>query len=307
MNALEHSATPVPTWKGFIQYVYKLNTTIKIIALPQGRDPDELIRESGAEWERLVKEAIPVQDFFLELVRKKYDLTTAGGKAAAVEEAMGAIGAIPDPVQQAHYVQRLATLVGIPEAILLQQVRRPSRRSSRSDSAPPLVSRAQPVFDVEAYCVALALREPSLVEQEPKVSAEDFRNPAYREIFRKVVECRTFDRDEVVDRVRESLAEPLRDSLTQLLELQTQHPVHFQEHLESAYKSAAVNLLLRSLSLRMQELEAMRFEGEPEVDLTETTDLARIEQEIAKEIQRLYMLKGTLPLRAIHKEVRHGG
>ena len=46
----------------------------------------------------------------------------------------------------------------------------------------------------------------------------------------------------------------------------------------------------------------MRLEAEPEDDPTETTDLVRIEQEIAKEIQRLYLLKGTLPLRAIHKE-----
>ncbi|MGI5837690.1 MAG: hypothetical protein ACOX87_14525 [Chloroflexota bacterium] len=155
--------------------------------------------------------------------------------------------------------------------------------------------------------MALALRDPSLLDQEPKVSADDFRNPAYREIFRKVVECRPFNCDDLIDRVRESLTETLQDSLSQLLELHAQHPVHFQEHLESAYKSAAVNLLLRSLSLRMKELEAMRFEAEPEEDPTETTDLVRIEQEIAKEIQRLYLLKGTLPLRAIHKEVRHGG
>ena len=73
--------------------------------------------------------AAPVQDFFIERVRHKHDLSSAAGKSAAVEEAMPIIGQIPDPVQQAHYVQRLSSLVGVDEKILLQQLRRPGARS----------------------------------------------------------------------------------------------------------------------------------------------------------------------------------
>ncbi len=306
MNALERAAMPVPTWKGLIEYVYQLKTTIKIIALPEGRDPDELIRQSSEEWQRLVREAVPVQDFFLDRVRRKHDLSTAGGKAAAVEEAMGVIGAIPDPVQQAHYVQRLAAIVGIQEAILLQQVRSPRRRRSPEMPSPPGAG-SRPVADVEGYCLALLLKEPSLLDGEPRLGEEDFGDPVYREIFRRVVQCRGSDPAEMRDRVRERLAEPLRESLTQLLELQLQYPVHFGDPLEKAYRSAAVTLLLRSLSLRKQQLEAMRSEGDAGAEVDETTRLAQIEQQIAMEAHRLKLLGGTVPLRAIHKEVRHGG
>ena len=305
MNALEHATTPVPTWKGLVEYVYQLKTTIKIIALPEGRDPDELIRQSSEEWQRLVREAVPVQDFFLDRVRRKHDLSSASGKAAAVEEAMGVIGAIPDPVQQAHYVQRLAALVGIEEAILLQQVRRPRHRRSPEMPSPP-GTKSRPGADVEGYCLALLLKEPSLLDGEPKLREDDFGDPVYREIFRRVVQCRGSDPAEMRDRVMEGLAQPLQEGFTQLLELQLQYPVHFGDPLEKAYKSAAVTLLLRSLSLRKQQLEAMRSEEDTGAEADETVRLAQIEQQIAREAHRLKLLGGAVPLRAIHKEVRHG-
>jgi len=305
MDALDHDTIPVPNWKGFVEYAYRLKTAIKIISLPEGHDPDELIRESGSEWERLVNEAVPVQDFFIERVRQKYDLSTASGKSAAVEEAMGVIAIIPEPVQQAHYVQRLATMVGVPEAILLQQVRRGRRRGDATIPSAP--TTAEPSLDVEAYCLALLLREPALIDHEPRLQAEDFSNPIYQEIFRKVVQCRTCDRDKFVEMVKGSLVEALQDGLDGLLLLQHRHPVLFQGQLESAYKSAAVNLLLRGLSLRKQELEALRFEGDAKADPEETIKVAKMEQQIAREIHRLKLLGCTLPLRAIHKEVQHGG
>jgi len=305
MDALEHAATPVPTWRGYVEYVYQLKTNIKIIALPEGRDPDELIRQDRSAWERLVREAVPVQDFFLERVRRKHDLTTASGKASAVEEAMGMIGVIPDPVQQAHYVQRLASMVGIEEAILLQQVRRPRQRRAVGTGTEPANVGPPPIADVEAYCLALLLKEPGLGKLDPELKEEQFANPAYREIFRRVKEREAVDAGDLADQIKDGLAEPLIEGLSGLLELQVRYPVHFEAPLDKAYSSVAVALLLRSLSVRKRELEAMRLDGEA-AGVEDMVQLARIETQIARESHRLKLLGGTLPLRAIHKEVRHG-
>ena len=37
--------------------------SLKIAALPQGKDPDEIISESPDEWSRLVEEAVPLMDY----------------------------------------------------------------------------------------------------------------------------------------------------------------------------------------------------------------------------------------------------
>lgn len=309
MDALDRVSTPVPSWKGFVDYVYKLKTAIRIIALPNGNDPDDVIRQNPDEWRRLVKEAVPVQDFFLSRVKGRHDLTTAAGKSAAVEEAMAVITEIPEPVQQAHYIQRLANLVGIDEAFLLQQVRQRRRRAAQREGASPPKRIVEPVADVESYCAALLLKEPSLVGADPRLTEQDFQDPANREIFRRLKDCagQGMAGQEALEKLRGELDGPLRESMERLVELQARYSFHFEDPLDKAYRSAAVALLLGSLVVRRQNLEAMQNAAEGEPDTQEDDGLIKLEKQIAEEAHRLKLLGGILPLRAIHKEVRHGG
>ncbi len=309
MEALDRVSTPVPTWKGLVEYVYKLKTTIKIIALPKGNDPDDLIRRNPSEWQQLVRDALPVQDFFLARVKARHDLTTAAGKSAAVEEAMGVISEIPDPVQQAHYVQRLAGLVGIEEAFLLQQMRQRKRRGTQREGSSPARRAIEPIADVESYCVALLIKDPSLVGAEPRLKEEDFQDPTHREIFRKLLGCANQDMlvEDVIEKLRDELEEPVRESLEQLVELQARHPIHFEKPLEEAFKSATVSLLLSNLELRRRQVEAMQGSGDEDPGSDGAGDLSMMEKQLTEEVHRLRLLGGFIPLRAIHKEVRHGG
>ncbi len=323
MGALERSATPIPNWKGLVEYVYKLKTAIKIIGLPPGKDPDEVIRDEPGRWRQLVQTAIPVEEFFLERVRRKHDLSTAAGKATAVEEAMAVIGDIPEPVQQAHYVQRLASMVGVEEAILLQQVRKGHRRPAGSTSAPPRRAPEEPAApargaeeplaaDLEAYCLAMVLKSPALLDREPVLKEDHFVDPTYRELFRRVSEewrARKGEGEsaEVVQQLRGELENPLRGSLEELLGMEARHPIRFQDQLEEAYRAAAISLVLSGLQLRRQQIEAAWASRDADGDAAEIAALEKAEYEIAVESHRLKLLGDTKPLRAIHKEVRHGG
>ncbi len=313
MGALERDVTPVPTWKGLVDYVYKLKGAIKIISLPGGKDPDEVIREDPSRWQQLVQSAVPVQEFFLERVRRKHDLSSASGKAAAVEEAMAVIGEIPEPVQQAHYVQRLAAMVGVEEAILLQQVRRGSVRRPFSTVRPVAEQRDdRPEVDLEAYCLAIILKSPSVLEGEPQLRAEHFGNPAFREIFRRAKEVvgsgkGDVEGTELLGVLRSESEGPLRDSLEELVSMEDRYPLRLQDQLGQAYRAAAIGLVLSDLQLRRQQIEAAWSSRELQGDPEETIALERAEYEIAVESHRLKLLGDTIPLRAIHKEVRHGG
>jgi DNA primase len=326
-------------WTGMIQYVYRLRTTIKIIALPPGRDPDDLIREDPDGWRGRVQAASPVQDFFIERVRHKHDLSSAAGKAAAVEEAMAVIGRIPDPVQQAHYVQRLAALVGIDERILLQQVRHLSRRTPRSrrahvhagDGVPGGVEHEagdpgeagaghvgagslSPAIGMhaEAYCIALLLKNVSLLESGPRLEERHFADPMFQELYRRLlqyIESGTVDTSAsgVADRLRQELDGPLRDRLERVLEMATRHPALFNDPQDKAYKSAVVIILLNDLASRRRQLEAMQSEVRPDSDPEEFSRLVKMHQEMTRESHRIHLLGATVPeLRTRYREVRHG-
>ena len=55
---------PVLTATGLVRYEEQLKAEIRVLALPDGLDPDELILSDRARWDQLVAEAQPVADYF---------------------------------------------------------------------------------------------------------------------------------------------------------------------------------------------------------------------------------------------------
>jgi DNA primase len=51
---------------GMMRYTGMLEIDIRVISLPEGQDPDDLIRENPAAWENLITQAVPVVDYLIE-------------------------------------------------------------------------------------------------------------------------------------------------------------------------------------------------------------------------------------------------
>ena len=61
---------------------------VKVVSLPDGLDPDDLIKERGAEaYAKLLEEALPLPAFKLNYLKKRFDLNAPDGKAAYAVEA----------------------------------------------------------------------------------------------------------------------------------------------------------------------------------------------------------------------------
>ena len=54
---------------------------LRVLALPNAKDPDELIRSDPDAWPALVGAALPVVDFVLERMEARHDLTTRHGQS----------------------------------------------------------------------------------------------------------------------------------------------------------------------------------------------------------------------------------
>ena len=83
--------------------------------LPQGRDPDDVIREDPAQWRALIEQAVPVLDFRLDALAANRDLKNPNDRAALVQDFLPILSVVTDPVVRAHYVQRLGRLAGTGE------------------------------------------------------------------------------------------------------------------------------------------------------------------------------------------------
>lgn len=80
---------------------------VRVAALPEGVDPDSLVRSDPTRWDVLIKTARPVIDHLYTVVTAGRDLNDPRQRDAAIEELLPAIAELPSPVQQADWVQRL--------------------------------------------------------------------------------------------------------------------------------------------------------------------------------------------------------
>ena len=97
---------------------------LRVLALPSGKDPDDLIRSNPNTWPTVVKAALPVVDFVLQRLEARHDLKTAQGKAAAADEIAEVLAGIANPIEQDSYTNEVATRLGVePDAVrrLLKQ------------------------------------------------------------------------------------------------------------------------------------------------------------------------------------------
>ncbi|MCX7669892.1 MAG: hypothetical protein N2439_07465, partial [Anaerolineae bacterium] len=138
-QAMERVWQPTFGPTGLVRQESRLKAQLRIASLPDGLDPDELARTDVARWRRVIAEAQPIVDYYLARVSQEEDLSTARGKANAVERMAPLIREIGHPVERDHYIQRLARLVQADERLVAEQV----MRRSVTEVKPPATAAQQ--------------------------------------------------------------------------------------------------------------------------------------------------------------------
>ena len=97
---------------------------VKVITVPDGKDPDEFIRKHGAEAFRgLVKEALPLVDYRISYVLSHVRYDTLEGKGRALQEIMPVLSGV-NRALLGEYVKKLAQTLMIDEGLVLEELRR---------------------------------------------------------------------------------------------------------------------------------------------------------------------------------------
>jgi DNA primase len=174
-----------------VGYENILNAEIRVIILPEGKDPDDVIKEDINNWQTLVNQAMPLIDFMFEKTTAKLDLTTARDKSGAVDRLLPIVAEINDPIRQAHYLQKLASLVKVDmntikaslSRIKPAPARRPSRREGPKQMMPVKAARPLASCFREEYLLALLLQNHELKNETEGLSPEFFESTENREIY----------------------------------------------------------------------------------------------------------------------------
>jgi DNA primase len=182
---------------------------VRVVRLPEGRDPDEVMRDEPDRWREEVRTARPIVDHLIDVHARAHDLRTPGGQARFVDAVMPIIRNLANPVLRDAYLGRVRQVSGVEERTLLEAMHRRRERDERGGDGRDRFSAAAVTRAPDALPVTEILRGVSRTEQEllrlvllvPEahdalldgLGPDRLPSQVARELFRAVVLARTRD------------------------------------------------------------------------------------------------------------------
>jgi DNA primase len=152
--------------RGLVGYEGRLNADIRVLSLPDGLDPDELILKNPNQWQRLIGEAQPVIRFYFEQQMKQHNPEEPKGKARIVDAMLPLLQDIADNVEREAYVQEISLKLGLDSRLLLDRLRVKERATAvRRQAAAAAPGHTSPSADLEAYILTILMFHPELMER----------------------------------------------------------------------------------------------------------------------------------------------
>jgi len=141
----------------------------RFLFLPDGEDPDTLVRQEGQQaFELRLDHATPLSDFMLNHLAEPLDLTSPDGKARLSEQAKPLIGKIADGVFKDLLLGQLSEMIGLSSAALRQHIpaERTEQQMQRRQST-PVLKKHQVAMTSTRLSIALLLQHPQIAKQCP--------------------------------------------------------------------------------------------------------------------------------------------
>jgi DNA primase len=115
------------TQRGLLEELGPVVSKVRVIRIPAGKDPDELIRTDPDGWHRAVEEAEELLPYFMQRAASEVDMRQPHGRSVYTRRMLDLLGRIPDRVERDSYVPGLAQLAGIDERVLRDELARGPR------------------------------------------------------------------------------------------------------------------------------------------------------------------------------------
>jgi DNA primase len=169
------------------------------VRLPDGKDPDEVVRETPDRWREEVRTAQPIVDYLIDQHARAVDLKTPGGKARFVDAMVPTLRAIPNPVMRDAYLQTIHRVSGVEERTVLEVLHRsPQAAAVQGRITADAVIGAADALPVDRILAAITPVEEELLrlillvpDQQLRVADEigpdQLPSTPARELFRAIV------------------------------------------------------------------------------------------------------------------------
>jgi len=115
---------------------------IKIVSLPEGRDPADVISKSSLKWQRLIEKAEEIIDFYFQQALHRFNKKSLKGKKEISKLLLPFLSRIQNKIEQAHWVKELAKELDIKEEAIWEEVKKVAK-SQRAGAEMPQIAEVE--------------------------------------------------------------------------------------------------------------------------------------------------------------------
>ena len=107
---------------------------IKVLSIPDAKDPDEFIKKFGAErFEQLIEGSSSATDFAISKLRGENDVTTAEGKVSFLKQFAVLMAGLPNPIEREVYLSKICRELEVDKAAVAGQIEREQKKRRYRD------------------------------------------------------------------------------------------------------------------------------------------------------------------------------
>ncbi|MBQ9066883.1 MAG: DNA primase [Clostridia bacterium] len=159
----------------------KTGIPVRSLTYSGGKDPDEIIKNFGAErFRTILQGASNETEYRLNEARKKYDTATDDGKVRFLRDAVRILAGLENPIERDVYMSRLSAELDVSKDAIRSQVE-DQRRRSRYQSERRKVDFGAVEREQRARAPKGSTATPRAVKAEETILSSLLRNPDYLE------------------------------------------------------------------------------------------------------------------------------
>ena len=173
---------------------------VRVVTLPAGKDPDEVVRDDPEVWRSRVGDAKAIVSYLVSHHAGRFDLKTSSGRISFIDAVMPTLRDIADPVRRDEALQEVRRVSGVEERVLREALERRLARvvgpDSRITADSVLASPdALPIGDIlraitpeESELLRLLLLVPEFqLRVVDELGPDQLPSTVARELFRAIV------------------------------------------------------------------------------------------------------------------------
>ncbi len=298
--------------RGLVGYEGRLKADIRVITLPDGLDPDELILEDRERWDALLASSQPVVRFYFQHMLDQGDPSEPKMKSRIVDAMLPLLSDIGDSIERESYIQEIAETLALEPRMLMDRLRARERaeaihsEAAQRKAEADQMETARPINDLEAHLLTVFLHYPEVMRS---LNAHLQQNDPDEKIW-KPVATSDFNSDcrliwSAMNDVRRQPEYQLEDFLPSdmLDRVEQWMAVQLPEKGLKQWERDATRTLLRmrerDLRMHKSKMDTMLREAQAEGDLAGMSQAIQAIQKLTQSLKQIQMALARKPVQAV--------